>query len=354
MYDQFTFLPTLGIVMDIYQQTRIREFFSQTSHISQEACHKFVQDVLLAQLHSHTKASADVKPSLYQGSLSYTCIIDLEHPASAGEPIVVQFRWEELDLWGIIKANQVHGNVAPLVSFQGSYGGLFVYTSPFAPGKPYIAALMAAEQELPQRHRWMTMSDLADVLARGAKPPAVCLSHPSFLSNIQSMIDGFPFQNQDLKGQILLCLSEIRQNSARLTKLPLVLTHMDLTPFNYLIDETSGHITAILDWDGAAYLPIGHNFHFVENLLGYMTRDGWEDIEDRHALESFLFARVRQLLVSQGFDEGDLEAIEYEKALGILRYYVPKLLEWKDDKAERYLKAFLRHLSFLREKKPIL
>lgn len=54
----------------LYQQTRIREFFAQTSNISEDACHKFVRDVLFAQLHSHTKVSADVKPSLYQGSLA--------------------------------------------------------------------------------------------------------------------------------------------------------------------------------------------------------------------------------------------------------------------------------------------
>lgn len=73
---------------------------------------------------------------------------------------------------------------------------------------------------------------------------------------------------------------------------------MDITPFNYLVDTASGQITAIVDWDSAKYLPIGHNLHFVEHLFGYMTTDGWEDHEDREALESFFYDRIRQGLLS--------------------------------------------------------
>lgn len=117
---------------------------------------------------------------------------------------------------------------------------------------------------------------------------------------------------------------------------------MDMTPFNYLVDAASGRVTAIIDWDGARYLPVGHNFHFVEELFGYMTTDGWEDVEDREVLESFFHERVRRHLVSQGFDERDLEALDHEKTLGMLTYYVPKLLEWKDGRAEKYLNRYLQ------------
>ncbi|MCJ1386620.1 hypothetical protein MMC17_009746, partial [Xylographa soralifera] len=110
---------------------------------------------------------------------------------------------------------------------------------------------------------------------------------------------------------------------------------MDMTPFNYLVDATSGHLTAILDWEGAEYLPIGHNFHFVKNLFGYMTRDGWEDIEGCEVLESYFLESIRQNLISQGFVDGDLKAMEHEKILGILAYYVPKLFKWKEGLAER-------------------
>ncbi len=74
-----------------------------------------------------------------------------------------------------------------------------------------------------------------------------------------------------------------------------------------------------------------------------MTRDGWEDIEDREVLESFFHEKVRRHLVSQEFDESDLEALEHEKILGTLTYFVSKLLEWKDGRAEGYLERYLQH-----------
>ncbi len=36
----------------------------------------------------------------------------------------------------------------------------------------------------------------------------------------------------------------------------------------------------------------------------------------------------------------DFTALEREKTLGTLIYYVPKLLEWKEGRAERYLQQF--------------
>lgn len=46
-------------------------------------------------------------------------------------------------------------------------------------------------------------------------------------------------------------------------------------------------------------------------------------------------------LLLQGFNENDLEGLEHEKTLGTLMYYVPRLFEWQDEMAERYLERFL-------------
>ncbi len=71
-----------------------------------------------------------------------------------------------------------------------------------------------------------------------------------------------------------------------------------------------------------------------------MTRDGWEESEDREVLGSFFHQRVCQHLVSQGFDGSHFTALEREKTLGTLIYYVHKLLEWKEGRAEGYLQHF--------------
>ncbi len=255
--------------------------------------------------------------------------------------MVVQFRHEKQDLWGTTEAHHLHGVMAPLVSFQGSHEGLFIYTSQFSAGIPYTGLLASSEVSLTFNHRFQTIGDLADALTRKAQGPSDHSCFNASLFSIDLMVNRFEFRNTDLRRQIKASISRIQEQDHLLAKLPLVLTHMDMTPFNYLVDSASGKLTAILDWDGAQYLPLGHNLHFVEHLFGYMTRDGWEDVEDREALESFFYDRFRRSMLLQGFDEKTLEALEHEKTLGILMYYVPKLFEWKDGIAERYLERFM-------------
>lgn len=212
-------------------------------------------------------------PNPYQGNFSYTCLAELHSSAPNSNYIVVQFRHQKRDQWATTEAHKLHGVIVPLVSFQGTHDGLFVYTSPLAPGIPYVGLLIASETDLSLDHRFETVSDLAEAFTRKAQAPSGYSSSAS-LSSIESMVNSFEFQNKDLRRRITACISKIREEDARLTRLPVILTHMDMTPFNYLVDMASGQVTAILDWDGAKYLPIGHNLHFIEHLLEYMTRDG--------------------------------------------------------------------------------
>jgi hypothetical protein len=83
-----------------------------------------------------------------------------------------------------------------------------------------------------------------------------------------------------------------------------------LTPFNYLIYETSGHITGILDWNGASYLTVGHSFHPIEQLLGHMTGDWLGGYRGQSSAEVVSLCWITTTFSFKGF-EGDLEAIEY-------------------------------------------
>lgn len=326
--------------MDSYQRSLITQFFSQYPRTTQAKCHQYAQQILVPQLIPDGDTLVHVTPNPYQGSFSYTCLANF-HDSAPNSTIVIQFRQKKCDLWGTVEAHKLHGVIVPLVSFHGTYDGLFIYTSPLAPGIPYVALLMTCEISLSLSHRFETVKNLADALTRKAQAPSGHLSSTS-LCSIESTVNSFEFQNKDLRRRITACISKIREEEFRLVRLPLVLTHMDLTPFNYLVDANSGQVTAIFDWDNAKYLPVGHNLHFIEHLFEYMTRDGWEDVEDREVLESFFNNRIRQRLRSQGFDEKDLEGLEYEKILGTLIYYVPRLFEWKNGIAERYLERYLR------------
>ncbi|KAL7272311.1 hypothetical protein RUND412_004892 [Rhizina undulata] len=282
--------------MDSYQKSLINDFFEGT-HTSHLDCHQFIQERLSPQLFPTAKNGIEVKPSVCQGSLSYTCIAKARNQESNGEAIVVQFRRDKIN-----------------------YADLFVYTSPLAEGTSYIEVIIAFKEDLPLEHRLTTVDDLARVMVNGAKPPTDSISTHPPISYLSDILD--------------------------LSKLPFVLTHMDLSPFNYLVDPPTGKITAVLGWDGASYLPLGRNFHFVEHVFGYMTTQGWENYEGHKKLEDHFNARVRELLEAQGFEEDVLRAVECSKALGILEYFVPKFREWKDDRPERYLRGYLRNLSW--------
>lgn len=179
-----------------------------------------------------------VTTNLYQGCFSYTCVADLQSSTSNDKNIVVQFCHEKRELWGTIEAYKLHGVIVPLVSFQGTFDGLFVYTSPLAPGIPYVEVLTARSLSL--SHRLKTVGDLAYALTREAQNPSNYLSCGPSPSSIESTISSFKFQNQELRRRITACISNIREQDVRLARLPLVLTHMDMTPFNYLVDMASG------------------------------------------------------------------------------------------------------------------
>lgn len=333
--------------MNSYQWSLIAKFFSQSSSTTQADCHKFVHQNLVLQLVSDSRTFVDVTSNLNQDSLSYTCVADLHHSTFTDKYIVIQFRHEKLDLWDITETHQLHESIVSLMLFQETYDRFFVYMSLLVSEISYVHLLTTSEESLSLDHRFKMTSDLANALTYKAQVFIDRVSLNASLSSIQSTVHDFDFHNKDLKRQITACISKIRQQNVCLAKLSLVLTHMNMTSFNYLVDVASERVTAILDWESVKYLSIEHNFHFVEHLFEYMTKDDWENVEDREALESFFYDRVRRRLILQRFDEKILQALNHEKTLETLMYYVSKLLEWKNDSAERclerYLERYLQH-----------
>ena len=159
----------------------------------------------------------------------------------------------------------------------------------------------------------------------------------------------YNFQNTALRSSICACISKLLPQLRDLTALPITLTHQDLSPLNYLIDESTSYIQAVLDWYGALYLPVGSNFHFMDALFGYMTPTGWQDGEDRQKLEAAFYDRALARLAAQEFQGVTKEQLEGQKAVGMLMYGVERLLKFEDEQAEYYLDGYLRGLSFMDE-----
>ncbi|KAM5476972.1 hypothetical protein MauCBS54593_000243 [Microsporum audouinii] len=271
----------------------------------------------------------------------------------ANHRIAVQPRNDKQDLFGVTEASRIHGPIVPLVTYQGMYEGLFVYTSPFAEGTPYISVLMSSEDfQLPLQKKMATVLDLADLVTRGARTNTAVFETAlsdltSTIERIQYTVNNYIFRHTTLRNKILACISKLLLQLPNLTTLPVTLAHQDLAPFNYLIDDSTGRVQAVLDWDGALYLPVGSNFHFIESLFGFMTPRGWQDTEDRQELETAFYDRVLANLAAQGFGGITKEQLESQKAIGMLIYGVERLLKFKDERAEHYLDGYLRGLSFM-------
>lgn len=129
--------------MDNYQQPLVLQPFSQCSRTTLAKCHQYVLQDLIPQLVPGHDTPIHVTTILYQGCFSYTGVADLQSFNSNNKNIVVQFRHEKRKLWGTIEAHKLHSVIVPLVSFQETFDGLFVYTSPLAPGIPYVEVLTA-------------------------------------------------------------------------------------------------------------------------------------------------------------------------------------------------------------------
>ncbi|KAJ5781435.1 uncharacterized protein N7518_009918 [Penicillium psychrosexuale] len=333
--------------MDDYQTLVVAQFFEPLPNISQISCHQFVLHHVTPVLFPNATGKVDVQPSPFQGSMSYTAILYV-HSTHADHRIVVQFRSDKQDLFGVTEASRIHGPIVPLVTYQGIYEGLFVYTSPFTEGIPYISVLMSSQGfELPLQKKIATITDLADLMTRGARANTTTSDLTSTLDKIRHKVDNYTFRNTTLRNSISTCISKLLPHLHDLAALPVTLTHQDLTPFNYLIDDSTGRVQAVLDWDGAVYLPVGSNFYFMDSLLGFMTPSGWQDNGDRQELEGAFYDRVLASLATQGLRGITKEQLELQKAIGVLQYGVERLLKFKDQRAEHYLEGYLRGLSFM-------
>ncbi|RPB04654.1 hypothetical protein L873DRAFT_1799024 [Choiromyces venosus 120613-1] len=331
--------------MDHYQETAMANFFKECSLSSPTECHQYIRDRLLQQLFP-SKDDIEISPSPLQGSMSYTCIAKHKAGDQISQSVVLQFRCTELDRYGNHEASRLHGAVVPLVTFRGSHHGVYVYTSPFAAGKPYVETLFRGDS-LPLENKLTTVTDLARIMARSTNQ-AIADTHPpdSYVTQLASKFDKLDFQSSTTRQRVLRSLSNIRDNWNLLAKLPQALSHPDLTPFNYHVEPISGGITAVLDWGGATYQPLGRNFHFAENLFGFMMKQGWVDLPERVELEARFKDEVWDVLRSQGYAKEDLRALECSKVLGILEYYVAKMAEWRNHMPEMFLEGYLRHCSW--------
>jgi hypothetical protein len=262
----------------------------------------------------------------------------------------MQFRHDEFDTSSNDKAHSLFGTIVPSVKYLGHHRGLHVYTSTYRSGCPYVRLLQAPEGEPPASHRIQTAIDISLVFVQGLCFDDSQTNPPATDSTVSSLRTAIASLECDVKCKALLdrTLFAVQRNSSLIDSLPTVLAHKDLTPFNYLVEPSTGRITAVLDWDGATPKRVGHNLHFAVHLFGCMTMEGWEDYPERESIESKFRSSICERLSAQGIEDlsSFLFSMELSQALGLLEYYVPRMENDKTGLWEKFLVTFLLWLSW--------
>lgn len=331
-------------------QRLVARFFETVPSLSPESCHQFVLNRIAPVLFPNASESKDVEPSPVQKSMCYTALLHI-HSADAAYRIAVEFRLNELDLSGVAEAGRVHGRLVPMVTFQGTYEGLFVYTWPYSEGVPYVSVLTSKDFQI-SRQKMVTVMDLADLVTRGAKPntikPEIAVSElTTTIDKICYTVNNYAFRNESLRKSISDCVSKVLPQVYSIATLPITLVHQELAPFNYFIEPSTGQVQAVIGWDGARYLPVGSNFHFIDSLFGAMTPSGWKDAVHRQDIEIAFYDQALTSLAAQGFGGIKREQLESQKAIGLLLYGMERVLKFTDERSEQYLDGSLRGLSFM-------
>lgn len=318
------------------KQSLVGDFFSQASGLSPAVCHQICAELLSSSV--PIGVAVKVEPVEFQGSLSYSCVVDVSE--DYGERRIMQFRHNEFGTSSNAKARSLFGIIVPPVEYLGYHRRLHVYTSSYRSGCPYIRLLQAPGGEPPASHRIQTATDISVVFVQAlcfddsqTKPPAT----NSTVSNLRTTITSLEC---DVKCKALLdrTLFAVQRNATLIDSLPTVLAHEHLTPFNYLVEPSTGRVTAVLDWDGVTHRRVGHNLHCAVHLFGCMTMEGWEDYPGRESVESKFRSSICECLSSQGIEDMSsfLFSMELSQALGLLEYYV---LRMENDKASLWEKS---------------
>lgn len=219
----------------------------QRGGVTEAACTQLGKEILNAQ---------DVRPVNIQGTSSFTLI-----SPSTGR--IVQFRQMPLNDTMLAIAETVYGALTPnVVHYTGDVEfPLPIYITNVIRGIHLTHFLPPpVDEPFILNKRLRTVTDLADFIAKAVRHPqpesACCVDGwtSSASSHLDRLLTHQPFI--DHAPGLIPIVAEARQHVHLLDKLPLVLTHVDLSPPNIFVDADSA-IVGVIDWDGARVEAFG-------------------------------------------------------------------------------------------------
>lgn len=116
-------------------------------------------------------------------------------------------------------------------------------------------------------------------------------------------------------------LEEIRQSLPLLFRreYPMAIQHDDLLENNIHVDEDTGRITGIVDWQDAIIAPFGVSLGYIEIVLGVRSERTWHLHHDHGSLRKQFWDT---LYVAIGeISEADHQSIEVARLFGLFKLY---------------------------------
>ncbi|KIH91346.1 hypothetical protein SPBR_01851 [Sporothrix brasiliensis 5110] len=233
-------------------QYQMSNFFEQNAPITQDQCNEYAAAM----------TGASVTPTAVQGGSSYTVV--------AGT-CIVQFRNQDspfdLEFFGYIE--QAYKGFTPLHEGRGRLGSLHVYKMTNVGGVSMYLAREALHKD-DFRLLGATVQSFARFFASAwhNTPAATPRKDPRVLS--AEYVEQLTMLREGLPVRFRLTLEGIIAQLPRLftEDWPQVPNHIDLLENNIHVDPTTGAVTGVCDWPGAAMGPFGMSLGGLETMLG--------------------------------------------------------------------------------------
>ncbi|KAH6634521.1 hypothetical protein B0J18DRAFT_22484 [Chaetomium sp. MPI-SDFR-AT-0129] len=219
----------------------------------------------------------------------------------------------------------VHPDFVANHSFHGTIGespALYVYSMNILPGDNYFDLSLSLEDD-DVEHRLETVRSLARFFAQswqnGSRPEPKSIS-----VTFEDCCSSFDYLSRTLPSRFQNLITQVKDSLPALFSedYPLVLTHGDFSERNILANPTTGEITGIIDWAEVGILPFGFMLYGLDNLLGYLTPDGWVFYDATDDLRDEFWSVFCELV--DGVSQSEMELVHLARQAGLfLRYGIP-------------------------------
>ncbi|KAF2021831.1 hypothetical protein BU24DRAFT_457759 [Aaosphaeria arxii CBS 175.79] len=238
---------------DRLSTAQIRNFFQKHEAITKDDCDSIASMLL----------DSPVSSTPVQGATSYTLEADRV-------PKVV-YRTYKLRPKVLELARQSYGGFVPGFVEHGMFGPAHVYEWDLVRGQAFCRVrrrFLAPGMEI------LLQRTVEDFEAWNNQPVTVIEAPPNLLDEYNQTLDTI---SQTTPQRFLPKIDEIRGALPLLFRheYPMVVQHDDLLENNIHVDEHTGGITGIVDWQDAIIAPFGVSLASLEVVLGVQTWSTW-------------------------------------------------------------------------------